>query len=178
MRSSLFYIKAHLPFRFTPTKKSLLVLSSPFLFAALFCSPPRSSLFSPLRFPTARPFPAEQRKNMTTAMSTASSFQIPRDYVSPELRKPRYVVKKVLANQQQDGDGANVRRSIGRYFVWFVSNVFWAVICCELKWVFFLWPSQARAENLDPFLMCMSSQVTFAIFSSLLLLCCVVIISF
>ncbi|KAG0465613.1 hypothetical protein HPP92_019777 [Vanilla planifolia] len=47
-------------------------------------------------------------------MSTASSVQIPRDYVSPELRKPRHVVKKVLANQQQDGDGANVRRSIGR----------------------------------------------------------------
>lgn len=36
------------------------------------------------------------------------------DHGAPSFEKPRLVVKKVLAKSQEDGDGAKVRRSIGR----------------------------------------------------------------
>ncbi|KAG6501453.1 pirin-like protein [Zingiber officinale] len=36
------------------------------------------------------------------------------DHGAPSFEKPRLVVKKVLAKSQEDGDGASVRRSIGR----------------------------------------------------------------
>ncbi|KAI0523081.1 hypothetical protein KFK09_005471 [Dendrobium nobile] len=108
MRPRLFPIKAHLLFRRTPNKKNIVLLSSPFLIAAFFCSPPF------FFFPKAKPFLSEQSKSFTTVMSRASADQIAEDYEALELQKPRHVVKKVLAKQQQEGDGANVRRSIGR----------------------------------------------------------------
>lgn len=42
----------------------------------------------------------------TTAMSESNQ--------APHFDQPRMVVKKVLAKQQYEGDGAVVRRSIGR----------------------------------------------------------------
>lgn len=123
MRPRFFSIKAHLLFRKIPNKNFIVLLSSPFVIAALFCS-------HPFIIPKARPFLSEQRKIITNVMSRASADQIAENYETPELQKPRYVVKKVLAKQQQEGDGANVRRSIGRYFPCLTS------ICCSVSIVF------------------------------------------
>ncbi|XP_020595256.1 pirin-like protein, partial [Phalaenopsis equestris] len=108
MRPRFFSIKAPLLFPKTPNnRKSIFLLSSPFLVTAFFCSPP-------FIFPKARPFLSEQSNSFTTIMSRASADRIAENYETPELQKPRHVVKKVLAKQQQEGDGAKVRRSIGR----------------------------------------------------------------
>ncbi|PKU73455.1 pirin-like protein isoform X2 [Dendrobium catenatum] len=47
-------------------------------------------------------------------MSSTSTAHIAVHHENPQILKPRTVVKKVLAKQQQEGAGAIVRRSIGR----------------------------------------------------------------
>lgn len=91
IRPTLFSIKPKLLFPITPFKNT----SAPFL------------------FPKSPPFLAFQRKTFAATMSKASSYQIPKDYEMPELLKPRHIVRKVLARQMKEGDGATVRRSIG-----------------------------------------------------------------
>ncbi|KAL0924458.1 hypothetical protein M5K25_005289 [Dendrobium thyrsiflorum] len=71
-------------------------------------------MMRPHFFPIKAHLLFQQSKSFTTVMSRASADQIAEDYEALELQKPRHVVKKVLASQQQEGDGANVRRSIGR----------------------------------------------------------------
>ena len=50
----------------------------------------------------------------------------------PPFNTPRLVLKKVLAKSQQEGDGAVVRRGIGRYlpFFPFFSSFMWLASDC------------------------------------------------
>ena len=49
------------------------------------------------------------------------------DY-SSGFDQPRLVVKKVLAKPQREGDGAVVRRSIGRFVLLLLLLLFWAIL--------------------------------------------------
>lgn len=44
------------------------------------------------------------------------------DHQSPAFTSPKMVVKKVLAKSQSEGDGATVRRAIGRFGSWFFAH--------------------------------------------------------
>ncbi|XP_020585591.1 pirin-like protein [Phalaenopsis equestris] len=60
-------------------------------------------------------FLTEHRKNrVSTIMSITSRDHAADSYEIPQIMKPRSVVKKVLAREQPEGEGATVRRSIGR----------------------------------------------------------------
>ncbi|PKA57766.1 Pirin-like protein [Apostasia shenzhenica] len=95
-------IKPLLHFRILQIKKPIVVCSSP--------SQSSSSLLSIKSF-------------TTTNMSSSSADH------TPAILKPRFVVEKVLSKEQQEGDGATVRRSIGRYSTMlpFPSSPFLAV---------------------------------------------------
>lgn len=76
------------------------------------------------------------------------------DHKNQGFQNPRHVVKKVLARPQHEGDGAIVRRSIGRW--WFLTSPTLVL----LLFIIFTWSSphylvfsRGELRNLDPFLM-------------------------
>lgn len=80
------------------------------------------------------------------------------------FKHPRSVVKRVLANPQSEGDGALVRRSIGRYVFQFFALVDYLFFHCQdlgfcrcnlfcvLIWLW-VWFFRPDLKSLDPFLM-------------------------
>ncbi|KAH0449521.1 hypothetical protein IEQ34_020213 [Dendrobium chrysotoxum] len=56
----------------------------------------------------------QNKKSFSAIMSSTSTNTIPDLHENPQILKPRTVIKKVLAQEQAEGVGATVRRSIGR----------------------------------------------------------------
>ncbi|KAI0492726.1 hypothetical protein KFK09_027002 [Dendrobium nobile] len=56
----------------------------------------------------------QSKKILSTIMSRISGNHTADHYEIPHILKPRTVVKKVVAKEQGEGEGATVRRSIGR----------------------------------------------------------------
>lgn len=91
-----------------------------------------------------------KRANFSTIMSCGGNQNQQQGF-----EMPRYVVKKVLAKPQQEGVGAIVRRSIGRYFCfcffhfWLILWIFFYCLWFDLELVLF----RSELRSLDPFLM-------------------------
>lgn len=110
-RSSLSSINPHQFFAPNKSQKpsfSNLSLFNPPLLPqfALFPTPKASSLLT-----------KQNKKSFSTIMSSASTNPASDLHEIPQILKPRTVVKKVLAKEQAEGDGATVRRSIGRWLI-------------------------------------------------------------
>ncbi|KAK3204779.1 hypothetical protein Dsin_018825 [Dipteronia sinensis] len=69
------------------------------------------------------------------------------------FNRPRMVAKKVLAKTQHEGDGAVVRRGIGRYSFYYYSYQIFPFMATFVIWVLDNLIFRADLKNLDPFLM-------------------------
>lgn len=98
------------------------------------------------QFSHALPFFATFRFSIASAMSHSLH--------SSAFNTPRLVLKKVLAKSQHEGDGAVVRRGIGRYIYslrHFINHL--SIIPNLLFHFLFFFSVRTELKNLDPFLM-------------------------